>query len=66
MTTSLKHQDCPQCEIAYINGIRTHEIGCPLDWEGMLKECRWCGSEFEMQERGQLCCDAECLDAYRS
>lgn len=54
---------CDQCQMLAINGVNTHEIGCPnsrktwmpdrQEWVRFV-ECRECGSEVEA---GEPCCD---------
>ena len=55
---------CDQCEVLYINGIKTHEIGCPEAWKDYTRECKWCGSEFTPEEKYQDCCCEDCAEAY--
>lgn len=55
---------CEQCELMRINGIVCHERGCPLSHVGTLRECKWCGSEFAPEERGQQFCESSCYLAY--
>lgn len=58
---------CDQCEMVSINGIATHEHGCPnrnLTWSDdygrfvRLVECRECGCEIEV---GEICDCAETI-----
>ena len=62
---------CSQCQAATINGVPTHEHGCP----NKVRECRECGSTCEPGERycspccaaaynGQACDCAACSEAY--
>ena len=61
---------CDQCQAIRIQGIICHETGCPnshidLDTgKPYHKECKWCGSEFELQEKYQEFCCAECAECY--
>jgi len=55
---------CEQCEIMMINGIRCHEIGCPLAWRDEIRECPWCGTEFRPEDREQRYCSGSCGYAY--
>ena len=55
---------CNSCEILYINGVRTHETGCPEAWRDETRNCKWCGTPFKPEEKGQLCCDHTCVVAY--
>lgn len=55
---------CHSCEIMVINGVRTHEHGCPDAWRDEVRECLECGSEFEPERREQVCCDESCALAY--
>ena len=51
---------CPQCQIAYINGIRCHETGCPEAWKDYDRECDHCGCDFRPEERYQRFCSPCC------
>ncbi len=64
MTT--KTGRCDSCEIARINGVRCHETGCPESWRDEIRECPWCGSEFEPEDRTQRFCCEDCAEAYSS
>jgi hypothetical protein len=55
---------CSQCRVAYVNGTRTHEHGCPLAHAGTVRECKECGCEFEPESRQQVTCSHECFAAY--
>lgn len=57
---------CPSCEVMNINGIRTHEIGCPDAWKDYTRECTWCGNKFNPEEKGQTCCSHSCFIAYNN
>ena len=48
---------CEQCEIAVINGVCCHELGCPLAWQDEIRECKECGQEFEPEHKNQRWCD---------
>jgi hypothetical protein len=37
---------CNSCEVLYINGVKTHEPGCPDSWHDYSRICLWCGLEF--------------------
>lgn len=52
---------CDQCQVAYINGVRCHETGCPLAWRDEIRECSECGCDFEPEDRYQRVC-ADCLN----
>lgn len=53
---------CDQCQMLAINGVNTHEHGCPNSrktWVSdrgwvLFLECPECGSEVE---KGEACCD---------
>jgi len=51
---------CEACEILVINGVRCHEIGCPSAWRDEIRECKWCGCEFQPEGPRQDCCSEEC------
>ena len=60
---------CNSCVALVINGVYCHETGCPdshLDSKGNMKqkECKWCGSKFTPEEKGQDFCDESCAEAY--
>lgn len=55
---------CDQCEIAVINGIRCHELGCPEAWKDEIRWCKFCGVEFVPETRHQDCCDETCDESY--
>lgn len=52
------------CEKLVINGVLTHEEGCPEAWRDYDRECKWCGQKFRPQSRFQDCCSDECAEAY--
>lgn len=56
---------CQSCEVLYINGVKTHEIGCPEAWKDYKRECAWCGQKFLPEDRRQECCSDECAESYR-
>ena len=55
---------CNSCEAVMINGVYCHEHGCPDKWTTELRECKWCGSEFEPEDRYQVFCDESCAEVY--
>lgn len=55
---------CDRCQIAYINGVRCHETGCPDAWKDEVRECRECGTGFAPKYREQTCCSPECRRAF--
>jgi len=55
---------CRLCEMLRINGVPTHEIGCPEAWRTKTRECKECGQKFIPKTRGQVCCSEECCAAY--
>jgi hypothetical protein len=59
-----KAMKCQDCEIVYINGVKCHERGCPSAWKDTIRECKWCGSDFEPEERNQTCCCEDCAEYY--
>ena len=52
--------DCEQCEIMFINGIKTHEIGCPDSWKDYSIDCQVCGFEFIREGQYQATCN-DCI-----
>jgi len=55
---------CEQCEVLYINGVKCHEIGCPDAWKDYVKECKWCGQEFQPEDKWQVLCSDDCAECY--
>ena len=55
---------CSQCVMLSVNGMATHELGCPIAWKDYARECRWCGTSFTPENKGQLCCSESCACAY--
>lgn len=55
---------CESCQVAMINGLRCHEIGCPEAWRDEVRECRWCGTEFLPEEKYQAVCCQGCAKSY--
>jgi hypothetical protein len=55
---------CKSCEALRINGILCHEAGCPDSWTGKPRECKECGSRFEMEHAMQLFCSNDCYAMY--
>jgi hypothetical protein len=66
MKTKTIKQRCNSCEVMYINGIRCHEHGCPEAYKEELRECKWCGCEFEPEDRYQKFCSEECAECYNN
>ncbi len=64
MKTKVKKGRCNSCEIMYINGVRCHETGCPEAWKDKKHICKWCGQEFEPEERHQNLCSEDCAESY--
>lgn len=56
------HRIC--CEKLRINGVLTHEIGCPEAWRDYSLECKWCGQRFNPESRDQRFCDESCAESY--
>ena len=57
---------CDSCNVLNINGINCHEIGCPDAWKDYKKECKWCGLEFEPEDKNQEFCCEDCAETYYS
>lgn len=55
---------CQSCQVARINGVLCHEIGCPDAWKDYSRTCKWCGSTFVPEDRDQVCCDEGCYCAW--
>ena len=57
---------CDNCESLYINGIFTHERGCPTSYIGSLRECNWCGLKFEPEDQHSRFCSESCYAVYHN
>ncbi len=57
-------QRCDQCVSATINGVFTHEHGCPDHWKGIQRKCRACDREFYPEYRDELLCSTRCTEEY--
>lgn len=55
---------CESCQALRINGILCHESGCPDAWKDKKVVCKWCGTEFTPEEKGQQFCSDSCYCAY--
>jgi len=55
---------CNQCEACMINGVYCHEHGCPNAWKDHIRECKWCGQEFEPETEDQQLCSEDCARGY--
>ena len=55
---------CDQCEVMCINGVRCHEIGCPVAWKDYKIECKNCKRAFVPKVKGQDCCTQQCRREY--
>ena len=55
---------CVSCQSVTINGVYTHEHGCPDSWKGIYKYCLWCGNDFYPEDAYQKCCSLQCEEAY--
>ena len=42
---------CDGCAVARINGVLSHEIGCPEAWRDYKVECFECEREFYLHDR---------------
>lgn len=62
--TFAKAMTCDQCNAVRINGIPTHETGCPVAYKDYEVECKWCGTEFTPESSGQQFCDDSCYRSY--
>ena len=53
---------CDQCQLLRINGVVTHEIGCPnshidpTTGKCYRRRCAECGDDFLPEFRGDKCC----------
>lgn len=54
---------CDSCEVLYINGVKCHETGCPEAWKDEVRECGWCGGDFQPEDRHQKYCSESCAEA---
>ena len=55
---------CDQCDSVTIQGVYTHELGCPNSYKETLVECKWCGQLFEGAMLNQDFCGEDCSDSY--
>lgn len=55
---------CDSCDALTINGVYCHEHGCPDAWKDSVRECKWCGNPFQLEEQHQKCCSEECAESY--
>jgi hypothetical protein len=56
--------NCDGCDVLYINGHKSHEIGCPYAWKDYQAECQNCGSAFYPEFDGQKFCNNHCYADY--
>ncbi|MBE3087734.1 MAG: hypothetical protein IMZ61_16410 [Planctomycetes bacterium] len=57
-------EPCHSCNLLRINGVVTHEIGCPEAWRDEVRKCNWCGTRFLPKNRYQQSCDDSCAASY--
>jgi hypothetical protein len=55
---------CPSCQLATINGVLCHEMGCPDSHLFTARECDWCGAAFEPESQFQRFCDDSCACSF--
>ena len=57
--------NCPSCELMVILGVICHERGCPDGHLFTTEECKWCGTDFQPDEkRRDYFCSASCQASY--
>jgi hypothetical protein len=56
--------ECTQCNAIMINGVYCHEQGCHNSYKNEVRECKWCGSDFQPETRDQEFCDVSCYHSY--
>jgi len=66
MTRRYKTVTCPSCDVLVINNHICHEHGCPDAYRDETRECQWCGTSFQPDERDQRFCSEDCAQAYSS
>ena len=66
MPAKYKTITCNSCEVKVINNVICHEIGCPDSWRDVIRACKWCGSNFQPEDRYQYFCGDDCAEAYNS
>ena len=59
-------EPCHSCNMLRINGVVTHETGCPDAWRDEIRECKECGSEFLPTEQRLVCCCDICMVTYNN
>lgn len=57
---------CDQCQVASIQGVKCHELGCPEAWRDELRTCPWCGTDFTPCHRDHRFCNMTCSRDYNS
>lgn len=55
---------CDSCNPSFVSigglsGV-VHERGCPDAWRDEHRSCKWCGTDFTPEERGQTYCCHDC------
>lgn len=48
--------NCDGCQVLTINGVLTHEIGCPHAWKDYPKTCIECNRDFYHPSKYQRTC----------
>lgn len=61
---NLKHHSCDSCNVLYINGHKSHEIGCPYAYKDYKVECKNCGKSFYPEFARQELCSNHCHADY--
>jgi len=64
MPMSMERHKCESCQLLRINGVVTHEIGCPDAWKCSKPECKWCGEVFVPETKFQAFCCEDCATAF--
>ena len=54
---------CDSCEVLNINGVNTHETGCPKSWKDTEISCHECGYEFLPEEQFDHIC-RDCIQSH--
>lgn len=58
----LQATGCDGCTPCMVNGILTHESGCPESWRDYPAECRGCGCAFFRESSDERYCCVECSE----
>jgi phage terminase large subunit GpA-like protein len=61
---TLQENGCDGCSPMMINKTLVHEHGCPDSWRDYKVQCKECGTEFYLTDKGQKFCSDHCAAMY--